>query len=47
MEINVGIGVKAKEKKEASPKLTAQIRTIYVTAQSAPTAGAAESSDSP
>jgi hypothetical protein len=33
--------------KEASPKITAQMRTIYVTAQSAPTAGAAESVDSP
>jgi hypothetical protein len=28
-------------------KITAQMRTIYVTAQSAPTAGAAESADSP
>jgi hypothetical protein len=36
-----------KRNQEASPKITAQLRTIYVTAQSAPTAGAAESADSP
>jgi hypothetical protein len=31
--------------KEASPKITAQMKTIYVTAQLAPTAGATESAD--
>jgi hypothetical protein len=38
---------KGERNKEASSKITAQMRTIYVTAQSAPTAGAAESADSP
>jgi hypothetical protein len=33
--------------KEVSPKITAQMRTIYVTAQSVQIAGAAESADSP
>jgi hypothetical protein len=36
--------LKGLRSKEVSPKITAQMRTIYV---SAPTAGAAESADSP
>jgi hypothetical protein len=41
----VGRG-KGYRNKEASSKITAQMRTIYVTAQSAPIAGAGESADS-
>jgi hypothetical protein len=41
------VALKAKKNREASSKITAQMRTIYVTAQSAPTAGPGASAERP